>query len=211
MTLVFDGPKTGPLFVFAHGAGAPLSSAFMELVSKGLAEQGIRVARFNFHYMQQRIECGHRRPPERAPQLVKQFGELIQQIDQPMVIGGKSMGGRIATLLAAEKALPFISYIKGIACLGYPFHPQGKPEQLRVEHLSDIDLPLAIIQGARDKLGCNEEVRGYALPETIQWCWLEDGDHDFKPRIKSGFTHEQHINTCIRYLASYIKTCHQVN
>ena len=78
MTLIFDGPEKGPLFVFSHGAGAPLTSDFMEKVSKGLAEQGIRVARFNFNYMQQRVETGSRRPPERAPHLIKQFIEVIQ-------------------------------------------------------------------------------------------------------------------------------------
>ena len=207
MKLIFNGPENGPLFVFSHGAGAPLTSDFMEKVSVGLGEQGIRVARFNFNYMQQRVETGSRRPPERAPHLLKQFLEVVQGLDQPMVIGGKSMGGRMATLLAAESTAEQLKQVKGIACLGYPFHPQGKPEKLRTEHLATIKQPIAIIQGSRDKLGDQHEVIGYSLPETFQWCWLEDGDHDFKPRVKSGFTHQQHIESSITYLAAYIKRC----
>lgn len=207
MKLIFNGPEDGPLFVFSHGAGAPLTSDFMEAVSIGLAEQGIRVARFNFNYMQQRVETGSRRPPERAPHLLKQFLEVVQVLDQPMVIGGKSMGGRMATLLAAESSAEQLKQVKGIACLGYPFHPQGKPEKLRIEHLASIKQPVAIIQGSRDKLGDQNEVISYSLPNTFQWCWLEDGDHDFKPRVKSGLTHQQHIQSSITYLAAYIKHC----
>ena len=207
MKLIFNGPEDGPLFVFSHGAGAPLTSDFMETVSVGLAEQGVRVARFNFNYMQQRVETGSRRPPERAPHLLKQFLEVVQGLDQPMVIGGKSMGGRMATLLAAESSPEQLKQVKGIACLGYPFHPQGKPEKLRIEHLASIKQPVAIIQGSRDKLGDQNEVISYSLPNTFQWCWLEDGDHDFKPRVKSGLTHQQHIQSSITYLAAYIKRC----
>ena len=203
--LVFDGPENGPLFVFSHGAGAPLTSDFIEQVTQGLAKEGIRVARFNFNYMQQRVETGSRRPPERAPHLIKQFIDVIHQLDRPMVIGGKSMGGRMASLVAAESEINLIENVKGVACLGYPFHPQGKPEKLRVEHLPNIKLPLAILQGSRDKLGDYDEVVSYQLPNSIQWLWLEDGDHDLKPRVKSGFTHQQHIKTSIRFLASFIK------
>ena len=207
MQLIFDGPSNGPLFVFAHGAGAPLTSDFMEKVATGLAKQGIRVARFNFNYMQQRIETGSRRPPERAPHLIKQFMDVIQKLNQPMVIGGKSMGGRMATLLAAQEPAELLQNVKGIACLGYPFHPQGKPKKLRTEHLPAIKQPLAIIQGSRDKLGDKEEVEGYSLPEHFQWCWLEDGDHDFKPRVKSGLTQQQHIQSSIDFLVAYIRNC----
>jgi predicted alpha/beta-hydrolase family hydrolase len=207
MELIFNGPENGPLFLFAHGAGAPLSSDFMQQVSVGLAQQGVRVVRFNFNYMQQRVETGSRRPPERVPKLIEQFLQLINELDQPMVIGGKSMGGRIATMVVAESNCQSLTHVKGVACLGYPFHPQGKPEKLRTEHLNTIALPVTIIQGTRDKLGDKSEVSAYRLPEYFQWLWLEDGDHDFKPRIKSGFTHQMHIQSTINYLASYIKKC----
>lgn len=205
MEVVFNGPVDGPLFVFAHGAGAPLSSDFIEKVTLGLAEQGIRVARFNFNYMQIRIETGSRRPPERAPKLIEQYKQVIEQLKQPMVIGGKSMGGRMASLVASELAIDVDTPVKGIACLGFPFHPAGKPETLRTEHFPAITQDILIIQGERDKLGSKEEVSGYGLPETIQWLWLEDGDHDLKPRVKSGYTHQQHLKKTIEHLAAFIK------
>lgn len=205
--IIFSGPKQGTLFVFAHGAGAPLDSDFMESVTQGLINNGIRVARFNFEYMQQRVETGSRRPPQRAPALVEQFHNVLKQLDQPVVIGGKSMGGRMASLLACETQLAGHHFIKGIACLGYPFHPQGKPEKLRIDHLFDIKQPLAIIQGCRDKLGNQEEIQSYSLPKTINWCWLADGDHDFKPRIKSGYNQQQHITQAVNYLCDFINSC----
>ncbi|ABM02396.1 hydrolase with alpha/beta-hydrolase fold [Psychromonas ingrahamii 37] len=201
MNLIYNGPTQGPLFVFAHGAGAPANADFMEKIAVGLALRGIRVARFNFAYMQQRIDNGTRRPPERAEKLVVQFGQLIAKLNQPMVIGGKSMGGRIASLLAAELA---DDKVKGIVCLGYPFHPVGKPETLRTAHLPSIQQKMLIIQGERDKLGTREEVQSYGLPKEIQWLWLEDGDHDLKPRVKSGFTHQAHLQKALDKMALFI-------
>ncbi|NQZ92620.1 MAG: alpha/beta hydrolase [Moritella sp.] len=208
MELIYNGPVDGPLFVFAHGAGAPASADFMETIAKGLALQGIRVARFNFPYMQQRVDNGTRRPPERAPKLIAQYQQLIASIDQPMVIGGKSMGGRMASLVASDPTtdeLSVNSKIKGIACLGFPFHPANKPETLRTEHFPLIKQAVYIAQGERDKLGTKEDVASYGLPDNIQWLWLEDGDHDLKPRVKSGFTHQAHLQKTIISMAEFIK------
>jgi uncharacterized protein len=207
MKLIFDGPENGPLFIFAHGAGAPLTSDFIEKVTAGLVLEGIRVIRFNFNYMQQRVETGSRRPPERVAALIEQFREVVETFEQPIVIGGKSMGGRIASMLAAEDSIECSLGIKGVACLGYPFHPQGKAEKLRTEHLNTITMPVAIIQGTRDKLGNKAEISTYQLSEAFQWLWLEDGDHDFKPRVKSGFTQTLHIQSTTKYLANYVKEC----
>ena len=208
MELIYNGPVDGPLFIFAHGAGAPASADFMETIAKGLALQGIRVARFNFPYMQQRVDNGTRRPPERAPKLIAQYQQLIASIDQPMVIGGKSMGGRMASLVASDPTtdeLSVNSKIKGIACLGFPFHPANKPETLRTEHFPLIKQAVYIAQGERDKLGTKEDVASYGLPDNIQWLWLEDGDHDLKPRVKSGFTHQAHLQKTIISMAEFIK------
>ena len=208
MELIYNGPVNGPLFVFAHGAGAPASADFMETIAKGLALQGIRVARFNFPYMQQRVDNGTRRPPERAPKLIAQYQQLIASIDQPMVIGGKSMGGRMASLVASDPTtdeLSVNSKIKGIACLGFPFHPANKPESLRTEHFPLIKQAIFIAQGERDKLGTKEDVASYGLPDNIDWLWLEDGDHDLKPRVKSGFTHQAHLQKTIISMAEFIK------
>ena len=205
MKLIYNGPSDGPLFLFAHGAGAPATSDTMEIIATGLAEQGIRVARFNFPYMQQRVDNGTRRPPERAPKLIIQYRDIITNINQPMVIGGKSMGGRIASLVASELTVNEKSNIKGIACLGFPFHPANKPDSLRTAHFPLIKQPVFIAQGDRDKLGNKVEVESYGLPDDIQWLWLEDGDHDLKPRVKSGFTHQDHLQKTVIEMAKFIK------
>lgn len=205
MNIIYNGPNAGPLFVFAHGAGAPASADFMEKITDGLVLRGIRVARFNFPYMQQRIDSGTRRPPERAPKLIAQFAALIVDIDQPMVIGGKSMGGRIASLVAAQSESDHAANIKGIVCLGFPFHPAAKPETLRTAHFPLIKQDILIIQGERDRLGNKEEVQTYGLPDDIHWLWLEDGDHDLKPRIKSGFTYQAHLEKTLDNMALFIK------
>ena len=209
MSFIVDGPEHGPLFLFAHGAGAPADSVFMQAIASGLAKQGICVVRFNFDYMQIRIETGSRRPPERAPKLIKQFEDKVAQLSElknrPMVIGGKSMGGRMASLVASLFDENKLTEIKGVACLGFPFHPAGQLDKLRIDHFPLVNQKQLIIQGARDKLGSFEEVESYNLPEVINWCWLEDGDHDLKPRVKSGFTHEAHIQKAIDELASFIK------
>ena len=209
MTFIFDGPSDGPLFLFAHGAGADCNSVSMQKIALGLAEQGICVARFNFDYMQQRIETGSRRPPERAPKLIQQFEERIVLLSgeshRPMVIGGKSMGGRMASLVASLANENELTEIKGVACLGFPFHPIGKLDKLRIDHFPLVKQRQLIIQGTRDKLGDFDEVESYQLPDEIEWLWLEDGDHDLKPRIKSGFTHDQHLQKAIKRLATFIK------
>lgn len=209
MTFVINGPADGPLFLFAHGAGAPADSDFMQTIALGLAEQGICVIRFNFDYMLQRIETGSRRPPERAPKLIQQFEDkvklLFEQKKRPMVIGGKSMGGRMASLVASLSEENGFTEIKGVACLGFPFHPAGKLDKLRIDHFPLVKQKQLIIQGIRDKLGTFAEVQSYNLPKAINWLWLEDGDHDLKPRVKSGFTHQAHLQKAIQRLASFIK------
>ena len=209
MKIKYDGVEGDPLFVFAHGAGASMDSDFMALVAQGLAKRGIRVARFNFPYMQQRVDTGSRRPPERAPKLIGQFKALLEMIDAPCVIGGKSMGGRMASLLAAELSQEYLSknQLKGVACLGFPFHPTGKPDKLRIDHFPAVNFPQLIIQGTRDTLGSKQDVESYDLPKGIDWLWLDDGDHNLKPRVKSGFTHTAHLQKSMDELAAFIKRC----
>src|SRR4029453_17902276 len=112
----------------------------------------------------------------------------------PLVIGGKSMGGRVASMLADE--LFAEGKIAGLLCLGYPFHPPGKPEQLRTKHLAPLKTPALICQGTRDIFGSREEVSDYKLSKQIEILWLEDGDHDLKPRKAiSGFSAADHLKT----------------
>ena len=218
MNIIYDGPEDGPLCVFAHGAGAPMDSDFMETFTKGLADRGVRVARFEFPYMQERRDIGKKRPPNRQPELIACFNGVLELLGQPAVLIGKSMGGRMASIIASsflpaasEAKDPINGFIKGVCAIGYPFHPQGKPEKLRIEHLSDIDVPMSVIQGTRDALGNKESVQDLfddkRLPLSMSMLWLEDGDHDLKPRKKSGLTHQQHINEAIEYCASFIKFC----
>ena len=197
---IAEGPENGPLFIFAHGAGAGMEHDFMTAVAKGLVEQGIRVVRFNFPYMVKRAEDGKKRPPDRAPKLLEAYEEVIAHFtNRPIVIGGKSMGGRMSSLLA-DNAL-----VAGIACLGFPFHPPGKPEKYKGEHLASIDKPTLILQGERDTVGQREEFEGFALSELITVSFLPDGDHSFKPRKSSGYTEAGNIASTVEQLAIFIK------
>jgi len=189
--------------VLAHGAGAPMDSDFMTQVAEGIAHQGIEVVRFEFPYMAQRRQTGRKSPPNRAPALIEYFNQVVDELGGPQgcIIGGKSMGGRMATMVAAERK------VAGVFALGYPFHPTGKPEKLRIEHLLDIQSPALILQGERDALGNKSEVDSYNLPKGIKLEWLPDGDHDLKPRVRSGYTHVENLSRAIDSLATFIKAC----
>jgi predicted alpha/beta-hydrolase family hydrolase len=192
-----DGPATaGATILLAHGAGAPMDSAAMNAIAKVLAERGPRVVRFEFDYMASRRTSAARKPPPRAETLIPEYLRAVESLDAkgPLFIGGKSMGGRVASMVA--DGLYAEGRIAGLLCLGYPFHPVGKPEQLRTAHLADLRTPALIVQGTRDPFGTPEEVAGYHLSKAIEILWLEDGDHDLKPRkAVSGFSAADHLRT----------------
>jgi len=191
-----DGPAGArTTILLAHGAGAPMDSASMTATAKALAEAGFRVARFEFGYMAARRR-GQRKPPPRAETVIPEYREAVDALGAagPLIIGGKSMGGRVASMVADE--LHDAGRIAGLLCLGYPFHPPGKPTQLRTAHLVDLRTPALICQGTRDEFGTRDEVAGYAISDGIELLWLEDGDHDLKPRKSvSGFTTADHLRT----------------
>lgn len=196
---LIDGEKDQPIFIFAHGAGAGMDHDFMSAVATGLAEKGIQVVRFNFPYMVKRAEDGKKRPPDRAPKLLETYQSVIKEFaDKPVVIGGKSMGGRMASLLAEE------SDVAAVACLGFPFHPPGKPEKYKGEHLASVTKPLLILQGERDTFGKQEEFAEFQLSDSINVTFLPDGDHSFKPRKRSGYTEEGNIQLAVERLATFI-------
>ena len=202
--IVFTGPKSAPLTVaLAHGAGAPMDSPFMEAFANGLAARGLRAARFEFPYMAQRREDGKKRPPNPARVLLETWREVIGEIGPGnLVIGGKSMGGRMASMVAAElesEGTP----VRGVVCLGYPFHPPGKPEKLRTEHLEKLKTKTLICQGTRDPFGTDAEVPGYPLSKAIRLMWLADGDHGFKPRKASGRTEAQNWGTALDAIQAF--------
>ena len=169
---LIDGPENATsTFLFAHGAGAPMTHPFMTSVAKGMAERGVRVVRFNFPYMSAR-----KKVPDRQPVLLDAWRRAIEDHGggAGVLIGGKSMGGRMASMVADEMG------VRGLICFGYPFHPPGKAEQLRIAHLEQLRTPALIIQGTRDPFGTPPEVASYPLSPSIEVLWIEGGDHSLK-------------------------------
>lgn len=202
---LFSGPEGAPAtLLLAHGSGAPMGSPAMNAAATALAEENLRIARFEFSYMAARRGDGGRRPPPKADRLNPEFHAAVADLSAKglLIIGGKSMGGRVASMVA--DALFAEGRIAGLLCLGYPFHPPEKPEQLRTAHLMGLKTPTLICQGTRDPFGTKEEVSGYGLPERIRFLWLEDGDHDLKPRkTVSGFSAADHLATMARTVKAW--------
>ncbi len=184
----------------AHGAGAPMDHPFMNTIAEAVAGKDVRVVRFEFPYMAARRTGGKNRAPDREPVLMQTWRDVIAKLGTPgrIVIGGKSMGGRIASMVADEVAAA------GLICLGYPFHPPGAPTRLRTAHLEKLQTPALILQGTRDSFGLPEEVAKYKLSPKIRIVWIEDGDHSFQPRTRSGRTYEQNMAEAIARMKSFI-------
>jgi len=198
---LISGPAAAmPALVLAHGAGAPMDSPFMTTIAEGLAQSGIRVIRFEFPYMQRRRATGKGGAPDPERALLDSWREVIAELGggSKLVIGGKSLGGRIASMIADEAGA------RGLVCLGYPFHPPGKPERTRTRHLEHLRTPALILQGTRDSFGRAEDIEGYRLAKTIRIEWIEDGDHSFKPRARSGRTEADNLHLAIERAARFI-------
>jgi len=189
--------------ILAHGAGAPMDSPFMQAITERLVARGVAVFRFEFAYMAERRKDGRRRPPSPQARLLEEWREVYalvrQQTAGRLAVGGKSMGGRIASLLADELQAD------ALICLGYPFYATGKPEKPRVAHLAELRTPTLIIQGERDALGDRHAVAGYALSSAIEVHWLVAADHDLKPLKRSGLTHEQHLDSAAERIADFLR------
>ncbi len=198
--LLFDGPKDAPVgLVLAHGAGAPMDSPFMAHMARGLGARGLRVARFEFPYMAAARADGRKRPPDRAPVLLECWRAVIAGFAGPgPAIGGKSLGGRMASLIAAEDGA------RAVVCLGYPFHPPGRPDKLRTAHLEHLAAPCLIVQGERDPFGAHGEVDGYRLSSAVRIAWCPDGDHSLVPRKSSGRTAEQNWDLAVEVVAEFL-------
>jgi predicted alpha/beta-hydrolase family hydrolase len=197
---LINGDAGCPTLVLAHGAGAGMESDFMTYVATELAQKGIRTARFNFLYMQQQLLTGKRRPPDRQPKLLAHYSEVLDKLalTQPFFIGGKSMGGRMATILATQRDFA------GVVVFGYPFHALGKSEKVRVDHFPELTSPVLICQGERDAMGSALDVAQYRLAANMNIEWYADGDHDLKPRKSSGLSHEQHLQAAIERVSQFI-------
>lgn len=198
--LLFDGaPDARPIVVLAHGAGAPMDSPFMTAVARGLAAEGLRVARFEFPYMAARRQAA-RRGPDRPDVLLATWRGVVETLGggPQVVIGGKSMGGRLASLVADQVEA------RGLVCLGYPFHPPGQPDRLRTKHLRDLRTPALIVQGTRDRFGTPAEVATYELSPSIRFEWIADGDHSLAPRQSSGRTAAENLAAAIAAIARFV-------
>ncbi|HEX5758975.1 MAG TPA: alpha/beta family hydrolase [Thermoanaerobaculia bacterium] len=200
---LFDGPQDAALtLVLAHGAGGPMDSSYMNVVAHGVAERGFRVARFEFPYMRARREEGKRKGPDSALVLAAAWHAAVGALGggERLVIGGKSMGGRIASMVADELG------VRGLVCLGYPFHPPGQPDRLRTAHLAALRTPTLIVQGTRDPFGGPDEVAGYTLSPAIRLVWIEDGDHSLKPRASSGRGERQNLEAAVEAVADFLRS-----
>jgi predicted alpha/beta-hydrolase family hydrolase len=198
--LLIDGPYGGPGFLLAHGAGAAMDSRWMDDMAARLAARGIRVIRFEFAYMAARRE-GRRPPVPRADRVLDEFRAAWEEAGRPALVGGKSYGGRVASMVADSLAS---DGVRGLVCLGYPFHPPGRPEQPRTAHLEHLATPALICQGERDPMGTVADVAGYRLAPGITVQWAPDGDHDLRPRkVLSGRTHAENLEAAADAVAAF--------
>jgi uncharacterized protein len=183
--------------LLAHGAGASADSAVMQQLALALAAEQIEVIRFNFPYMQRQLTLGRKSFPDKMPLLLAAMQQQIQQCasDLPLFIGGKSLGGRVASVITAQAIAPSqqSTQPKVLAsfAFGYPFHAPKKTAW-RTEHFADLATPLHILQGERDAFGNKLELADKTWPK-VSLDWLPDGDHDFKPRKTSGYTQAELI------------------
>ena len=199
--LLTDGPEAAPTtLVLAHGAGGPMDSPFMTRVATGIAAGGARVVRFEFPYMDARRRGARSGPPDPEPVLRRRWLDVIARRGGGgrLVIGGKSLGGRIASLIADEAGA------RGLVCLGYPFHPPGQPERPRTAHLQALRTPALLVQGTRDRFGSHDEVRSYRLSSRVRLAWIEDGDHSFKPRASSGRSEEETLGEAVALVTAFL-------
>jgi hypothetical protein len=171
-----------------------------------LAERGLAVARFEFAYMAKRRTTGKKYPQPKAEKLEEEFRAAIEAVLAapervgPVVIGGKSMGGRVAAITAGTA---LATDVVGVACLGYPFHGPGRPEEIRLSPLQNGLLPTLVLQGERDEFGSRAEVEELPVGERVRFEWIEDGSHDFGPRGSSPATLKTNIAHACDVLAAF--------
>jgi len=189
-----EGAEPRGVFVLAHGAGAPLDSAFLEAVAPAIADAaGLVVVRFNYAFTELAKRSGKRRPPERRIALEAVHGAMLSRTKAehdglPLFAGGKSLGGRVSSMMAADQH-PAMEGVRGLVFLGYPLHPPGKPDRLRTEHFPRLNGPLLFLQGDRDAL-CDLALLEAAWPELVSaqptLHVVEGADHGFEVLRRSG-------------------------
>ena len=200
--IVLDGDGAKDVVVLAHGAGAGMSHPFMQSVAEGLAARSVGIVRFNFGY----VEAG-KKAPDRQPVLEETFREVAAHVRSELdpvrlFLGGKSMGGRIASHIAAAG-----SPCDGLVFLGYPLHPPGRPERIRDAHLYDLEVPMLFVEGTRDPfcpLETLDKVRA-KLRAPVEVAVIDDGDHSFRVRKASGRSSEEALDEVIGRVADWIQ------
>jgi predicted alpha/beta-hydrolase family hydrolase len=206
-----EGVASEATLILAHGAGAPQTHPFMVEASRSLAARGLAVVTFNFTYMDE-----HRRVPDRAPVLERTWLDVISyvagrdELPQPCVIGGKSMGGRIASHVAttARRDAGDLRLVPdGLVLLGYPLHPPGRPEQRRDAHLSQLVCPALFVQGTRDAFGTPQELEPVLamLGDRATLHAVEQGDHSFAVPKAAGRARRDVLGEVWDVVAAWVK------
>jgi uncharacterized protein len=197
--------RTGVTIILGHGAGANQLSGFMRLFATGLAARGADVVTFNFLYAEQ-----GRKIPDPAPRLEGCYRAVIDAAlkhkklqGNQLVIGGKSMGGRIASQVAAQNG----ENIAGLVFLGYPLHPPGRPEKMRSEHLPKIKAPMLFMQGSRDAFGTKEEIADIIkkLKLSAELIAIEGGDHSLKVPKSAATSQQEVYDRAMNQIAEWLK------
>ncbi len=204
----FSAGASSPLLVLAHGAGADQRHRFMVATARRLSDRGVSVVTFNFLYMERK-----RRAPDRAPILEVTWRTVLDAVvgrlkpKEAIAIGGKSMGGRIASQVAASTPdTEAWRRVGGLVLLGYPLHPPGQPERPRVAHLPAIEMPILLVQGTRDTFGAREEIEPVfgALKTRVDYEFIEGGDHSFAVPKSSGHSDADILDRIADRVATWI-------
>jgi predicted alpha/beta-hydrolase family hydrolase len=202
VSVLADGPKEAPGLILGHGAGAGIRSDFMEFVASGLAARSVRVTRFNFAY----VEAG-KKSPDRQPVLEDTYRAVVEHVrrkEQPerLFLGGKSLGGRIASHVVAGGVAA-----DGLVFLGYPLQPPGRPDRLRSAHLNEISVPMLFVEGTRDPfcpLDTLEKVRADFIA-PVQIAVIDNGDHSLRVRKSSGRSTEDAWAEAVEEVADWVE------
>lgn len=205
----YQGPKRGNdrAVLLAHGAGADMHSAALRVVADALADARVPSLRFNFPY-----RTAGRRAPDRPPVLERAVRDAVDELTRlakvpsdRLVLGGRSMGGRICSMVAADEADPVPA--AGLALLSYPLHPPGRPGNLRVEHLPRLTMPVLFASGTRDAFGAPDELERAAklVPGPVSFYWVETGDHSVKPLKSSGLTSADAMAGVAEAVVSFVR------
>ncbi len=201
----FQGPNRGAdrAVILAHGAGADMQATTLTAFADVLASKGVPSLRFNFSYR----SAGKGAPP-RSPALEVEVRAAIAECmkrtrlsSDRIVVGGRSMGGRICSMVAA------VDGALGCVLLGYPLHPPGKPDVLRVDHFPTLHAPVLFVSGTRDAFGTPDELRAAAerIPGLVSWYWIETADHGFRPLKKvTGLTTDEVLPPAAEAVAEWV-------